>query len=80
MAKSGRFTGDKSDVEWLHDDLLRHHVVQGIRTFKFNINGRLLQMNVTHEDTDITRIKIELRDDREYTKYAPVFHRANAFA
>jgi hypothetical protein len=82
MVKSSRFTGDNDDVDWLHDDILRHHIIQGgiEKSFKFNINGRLLQMNVTLNDANPTRVNIVLRSDREYVRYTPIFHRTNAFA
>jgi hypothetical protein len=80
MVKSSRFTGDKCDVDWLHKDILRHRIIQNTKDFKFNINGLLLEMVVTFNDTNPTRISIELKNIREYIKYAPVFHRANAFA
>jgi hypothetical protein len=78
--KSSRFTGDNDDADWLHKDLLRHHVIQDKKIFRFNINGRWLEMVVNIEGKDPARIKVELKSIDEYIKYGPVFHRANAFA
>jgi hypothetical protein len=80
MVKSSRFTGDINDVDWLHKDLLRHHIVQGARTFEFNINGRLLEMVVEVGDGKSTSINVKLRETRKYIEYIPVFHRVNSFA
>jgi hypothetical protein len=80
IVKSSRFACDIDDVDWLHKDLLRHHIVQDWKTFEFDINGRLLEMFVGLVDKTPTRICVRLRSIREYIKYTPVFHRANAFA
>jgi hypothetical protein len=80
MVKSSRFTGNIDNVDWLHKDLLQYHVVEGRKTFKFNINGRLLEMNVELEDTSAVRVNVGMKSISEHIKYAPVFHRANTFA
>jgi hypothetical protein len=80
MVKNSQFTGDLDDIDWLHMDLLRHHIIRNKRIFRFNINGRLLGIFVELEDKSPSCIKVELRSIRKYVKYTPVFHRTNAFA
>jgi hypothetical protein len=59
--KSSRFTGSIKNVGWLRNHLLRNRIIEGEKTFKFNINGRLLEIIVS---LDLTRILVKLRSIR----------------
>jgi hypothetical protein len=80
MVKSSRFTGEIDDVEWLHTDILKHHRVENGTSFKYNLAGQVLRLDVDFQPDRQARIKIVLREIDEHYKYGPAFHRANSFA
>jgi hypothetical protein len=60
-AKNNQFTGNINDVDWLRNYFLRHRIVEGEKTLKFNINGRLLELAVSPGDADSTYVEVELK-------------------
>jgi hypothetical protein len=80
MVKSRRFTGEIGDVEWLHDDVLKHHRVKNGSSFRCNIGGQVLRLDVDFQPDKRAKIKVVLRETDEHYNYGPVFHRANNFA
>jgi hypothetical protein len=80
MVKSSRFTGEMDDAEWLHDDILRYHYVKNGFSFKCNLAGQVLQLDVNFQPDRRAEIKIVLKEIDEHYEYGPVFHRANSFA
>jgi hypothetical protein len=80
MVKSRRFTGEMDDVEWLHNDVLKHHCVKNNTSFKYNLAGRVLKLDVDFQPDKQAKIKVVLSETDELHKYGPVFHRANSFA
>jgi hypothetical protein len=80
MVKSLRFVGEADDVEWLRNDVLRHHRVKNDTSFKYNLAGKVLKLDVTFQPGKEAKIKVVIKETNEYHEYGPVFHRANNFA
>jgi hypothetical protein len=80
MVKSRRFIGERDDVEWLHNDILKHHRVKNGSTFKCNLAGQVLKLDVDLQPAKQAKIKVVLKETDEPYEYGPVFHRANSFA
>jgi hypothetical protein len=79
IVKDRAFAGEIDDVEWLHDDVLRHYCV-GNGSFKYNMAGRILELDITFQPDRQARIKVVLKETNKYHEYGPLFHRAGRFA
>jgi hypothetical protein len=80
MVKSRSFTGEIDDIECLHNDVLIHHRVVNGSSFKYNLAGRILKLDVDFQPARQAKIKVVLKETYEYHEYGPVFYRVNSFA
>jgi hypothetical protein len=80
MVKDRYFKGEIDDVDWLYNDVLRHHRIENGSSFKCNLAGQVLTLDVGFRPDRQARIKVMLKETEEHLKYGPVFHRANYFA
>jgi hypothetical protein len=79
MVKSHSFTGEIDDMERLHDDILRHYCVRN-GSFKYNLAGRILKLDIDFRPDKQAKIKVVLKETEKYHEYGPIFYRADRFA
>jgi hypothetical protein len=80
MVKSRRFTGEVDDVKCLYNNILRYYRVKNDSSFKYNLAGRILKLDIAFLTDKQVIIKFALKKTNEYHEYGPVFHRVDKFA